>query len=451
MTILHDAAEFARHTKLEDIPGSAIQVSKSAIIDFLGITLAGTREAVSVKIRDYAIQNSARKESRILGTHHLVVGELAALANGVAGHALDFDDTSWTTIGHPTVTVLPAVLAIGELVNASGCDIIRSYLLGVEIQHKIASLMMPETSEHGWHTTSVFGPLGAAAASALLFECDTQMMISALGIAASKAGGLRSNFGTMTKAYHAGMSAMNGVMATRLAQSGITASLSAIEAEDGFIQTFSGKRIDQAALNWGDPWDIIENGLVFKKYPCCSGTHPALDCLFEILNQETISDQLISSLEVGVSQLAFKELVSSDPGTPLEARFSMEFVLAVAIVVGKLSLEEFTIANIKNHRIQSMMSKVKMVLDPELAKLGFIGTAPAKLKIVLKNGRTLTNRCNLAKGNPEKPFNENEIEEKFINCTSKVLPENEVNKLLKNLSSLEAIKNINQITSVFQN
>ena len=167
MTVLHEAVEFARHTKLEDIPRSAIQVSKSAIIDFLGITLAGSCEEVSVKFRDYAIQNSAKRESRILGTNHFVSGELAALANGVAGHALDFDDTSWTTIGHPTVVILPTALAIGELVNASGCDIIRSYLLGVEIQHKIASLMMPETSEHGWHTTSVFGPLGAATASAL--------------------------------------------------------------------------------------------------------------------------------------------------------------------------------------------------------------------------------------------------------------------------------------------
>ena len=210
---------------------------------------------------------------------------LAALANGVAGHALDYDDVSWSTIGHPTVVIAPVVFAVGQVFGVSGNDIIKSYALGVEIAHKIAGLVMPQVSANGWHTTSVFGPFGAAAASALLSGLKAESFISALAIAASTSSGLRGNFGTPTKAYHAGMAAYNGATATILASLGMNAAADVIEARDGFADVFGNQTTNVHKISFGSPWDLVKPGLVFKKYPCCSGTHPAIDCILHMINE----------------------------------------------------------------------------------------------------------------------------------------------------------------------
>lgn len=450
MTILKDAVNFANSIIFNDLDDEVIEIGKRALIDYVGVTLAGCKTPVSRNIQTYTKRHSANPQSWIFGTEKKVSWDLAALANGVAGHALDFDDTSWTTIGHPTVTVAPAVFSAGEVMGISGRKALKAYVVGVEIQNKIAALVMPEASSNGWHTTSVFGPFGAATASALITGLGNEEFLSALGIAASMASGIRSNFGTMTKAYHAGMASFNGATAVILARLGITAAENAIEAQDGFIQIFSGKKSKPVPLSFGSPWDIVKPGLVFKRYPCCSGTHPATDCVLDILKETPFTAEDVESIHVGISLLGMKELVCHRPKTPTEARFSMEYALCSAIVYGRLGLSEFALEALNDPRIKALMPTVYMETDPELAQLGFIGTAPVKLRITLKDGRVLEDSRDLAKGNPELPLSDEELSDKFMECASKALDLHHCRKVLKALFEMEKVKDINLITRLLQ-
>lgn len=448
MSILRNAVKFAYSTSYNDIPHDVLEIGKRAIIDYIGVTLAGSKENVSKAIQDYVGWASAHPEARVFGTDKRVAANLAALANGTSGHALDYDDVSWTTIGHPAVVVGPAVFAAGEVAKASGQEILRAYIIGIEIMHKIAAKLMPAVSNNGWHTTSVFGTLGAAMSSALILKLNENQCISALAIAASQSSGIRANFGTMTKAYHAGMAAFNGYNATVLASMGLTGSDTAIEGQDGFAKTFSGDYLDDYCDDFGSPWDLLEPGVVFKRYPCCSGSHPAIDCMLDILKENTVDESQIDSIRVGVSLLGPRELVCHSPKNKTEAKFSMEYAMAAAIVFGKVNLEEFTEESVHDPRIEALIPKIMMEVDSELAKLGFIGTAPAKIKILLKDGGKLEGKCDLAKGNPEKPLSDREIEEKFLQCASRSLEEKKSKKVLHSLFSLEKIEDINEICNL---
>jgi len=450
MSVLSEAADFIQSSKALNIPLEAVEVGKRALIDYIGVALAGSMQPVSKKIRAFIQESSSPGQAAVYGTSYQASIEHAALANGIAGHALDFDDTSWTTIGHPTVTVAPAVMAIGQHLRLTGQEVLNSYIIGVEIQNKIAALAMPDISTNGWHTTSVFGPLGAAASASLLFDLSCQDTIHALGIAASHSSGIRANFGTMTKAYHAGMAASNGVKAALLARHGISAAQDVIEGVDGFICTFAGKTLKKWTLSLGDPWDVVNPGLVFKEYPCCSGSHPAINAVLELLSKNTIIPEEIKAIDVGVSQLGLLELVSHFPKTVTEARFSMEFALSAALIHQRLGVSEFSESVLENTCVRHLMTKISVSLDPEFAKLGFIGTAPANISIKMKNGRIFTTGSDLARGNPEKPLTDAELSDKFMECATKVLPSEICKKILSVLFSLDTLNDVADLAILLQ-
>lgn len=452
MTILTDAVDFAGSVAVGELPEDVLEVGKRALLDYFGVTLVGSTQRVSRITQAYVKNLSKSGGALVFGTSIRVPQNMAALANGVAAHALDFDDCSWSTVGHPSATVAPAALAVGELQGASGKEVLAAYAVGVEIAHKIAGLVMPEASERGWHTTSVFGPFGAAAASAYLMRLNKSTFQSALGLAATTASGMRGNFGTMAKPYHAGMAACNGATAAILAREGMTAAEDVIEAKDGFIQVFVDKQLERESVAFGDPWDIVNPGLVFKRYPCCSGAHPALDCLLDLLAESPFTAEDVVSIEVGVSLLGPRELVCNDPTTVDEAKFSMEYVLAAAIRYGELGLAQFEESCVQDPIIRYLIPKIRMEIDEELAALGFVGHAPAKLKIHLRDGRILEGRCDRARGNPEKPMSDEELNQKFLECATEVLALHSARSLLEVLVALEKMKDIEHIvkmTTVF--
>lgn len=446
MTILSDAVEFARSTSYRDLPQAVVEVAKRAILDYVGCCLAGCNQPVSRKVQNYARWLTNRSDCQTIGTGARTSANLAALSNGVSGHAMDFDDVSWSTIGHPTVSVAPAAIAAAEERHASGVEAIRAYVLGVEVQHKIAELVMPTVSERGWHTTSVFGCIGAAAAAAVIYDLAPEPFVCALGLSASHSSGIRANFGTATKPYHAGMSACNGVTSAKLAELGLTSSPTAIEGNDGFAQVFSGKKLDGAGKRFGSPWDLVTPGLVFKRYPCCSGAHPALDAIFELLAEERFSAEEVASIHVGVSLLGPQELCVHTPRLAVEGKFSMEYALSAAIVYGAVGLQQFTDSAVQDSRIQALIPKIKMEVDPELAALGFIGTAPAKIELHLANGRVLRRHCDLAKGNPEKLLTDADLHAKFLNCASLTYSPERAQAALQALLCLEAAPDICAVT-----
>lgn len=454
--ILVQAARFLTQVSYSQLPADVIDNAKRAVIDYLGVALAGCDQAVANNLRQWAIQRSVGGFASVIGYDIRLDIENAALVNAAAGHALDFDDTSWTTIGHPSTVIIPALLALAEAQKVTGQQLLTAYIAGVEVAHKIADLMMPETSENGWHTTGIFYVLGTAAATCQLLNLNEETSTQALALALSRSSGIRSNFGTQAKPYHAGMAAKAGLEAVSLVQSGITSSPMALEGIDGFIQCYASDALAQKARRmvkpvlFGTGWDISTKGYAFKKYPNCSGNHPACDLIITLMKNNNINWQQIESIHCGVSLLGPKELVCHKPQTPVEARFSLEYSIACALIYGQITLDEFTQDKIRDDRIQTLMGCITMSVDDELAKLGFIGTAPVKMTIIMKNGDTIVAENDLAKGNPEKPFSDEEFSQKFKKCTQSKMSISDANALLALLFKLENVKSIDSITALFR-
>ncbi|MBO7173044.1 MAG: MmgE/PrpD family protein [Burkholderiaceae bacterium] len=416
--LLRVLAKKALATELSDIPTDVIEIAKLGITDFFGVAYAGTDMPVAQNVRAYLDTIGMRQGPAVLlGRHERADMIAASLFNATAGHALDFDDVSWATIGHPSVVVAPCAIACGQALQADGAAVLRAYILGVELMHQIARWTMPQLSERGWHTTPANGVFGTATVAALLLGLNEEQFTNALAIAATRAFGVRANFGSQTKALHAGLCAQSGIECALLAQHGITGRDNAIEALDGYAQCLADPiDAENVKVDFCEFWDLRETGLVIKQYPCCSGTHPTLDVWDDFLNEHPLSADDIDSIYSGVSLLGPRELSCHHPINCVQAKFSLEYAIAARLIHGEVGITTFTDEKVLDPRIQAFMKKVDMRIDPELEKLGFIGTAPIRMRITLTNGETIALSNDLAMGNPEKPLTPAKFEKKFMNC-----------------------------------
>ena len=274
--------------------------------------------------------------------------------------------------------------------------------------------------------------------------------------APSRSSGIRSNFGTQAKPYHAGMAAKSGLEAVSLAQQGITSSASALEGVDGFIQCYASDTLAKKVrtmvkpILFGVGWDMSTKGYAFKKYPNCSGNHPACDLIIDLVNEGKLDWQQIESIHCGVSLLAPKELVCHAPKTPVEARFSLEYSIASALIYGQVTLAEFTEDKICDERVQNLIKRISMDVDDDLAKLGFIGTAPVKIWIKLNNKDTVFVENDLAIGNPEKPFSDSDFTNKFELCVQGRMSQADISRLINYLFDLENVATMSTVTELIQ-
>ncbi|MCW8328915.1 MmgE/PrpD family protein [Photobacterium sp. SDRW27] len=437
--LLTQIARWCVNLRSDEVPDEVIRVAKTALTDYVAVTIAGSEMPVARKLQQFAMQRAPQGSCSVFGTGQKTSMAYATYANGAASHALDFDDVSWATIGHPTVTVAPVAFAAAEESKLGGDSVLLAYIAGVEAQHQIAKWMMPQLSEQGWHTTPAIGVFGATVAAGVLLELDEETLTHALAIAASSASGVRGNFGSQTKAMHAGLAAFNGVNAAELAMLGVTGQANVIEAADGFAQCFTSiSSLEGAEVTLGRQWDLLENGLVFKQYPCCSGSHPAIDCWDALLKENPLEAKDIEYLQVGASLLGPRELVCNHPQNAIEAKFSMQYALAARLIHGAVGLAEFTDEAVRDPRVQALMPKIQMRVDPELEKLGFIGTAPVKIRVHLKSGEMLSIENDLAKGNPQKPLSEAEVAKKFTACVMPKVGEHKCQCWLRVLANFEA-------------
>lgn len=413
--LLEALASFVTEIDWDAVPEKEKAWARLAFCDFTAVAMAGAGMPVAQNVRKFLAARPTVGRSVLMGSPERTDAASAALFNGTASHALDYDDVSWTTIGHPTVSVAPAALACAQEVGADGRTMLLSYVAGVEVMHQIARWTMPALSERGWHTTPAYGVFGVAAAAALAYGATKDETVHALAIAASRAGGVRGNFGTQTKALHAGLSASMGIECAKLARCGVTGSPDVIEKADGFAQCFADA-LQDAKTDIGVTWDLAEHGLVLKQYPCCSGSHPANDVWDAFVRERGLCADDIERIEAGVSLLSPRELNCHRPQDAVAAKFSLEYALASRVVFGPIGIALFTDEKVRDARVQALMAKVKVAIDPELARLGFIGTAPVRLKVVLKTGEEVRLASDLAEGNPEKPLSEVKRRRKFEDC-----------------------------------
>jgi 2-methylcitrate dehydratase PrpD len=450
MAATEKIARFIAETDYEKLPREAVEKAKRTALDCVGAALAGVGEPVSQAVTGYVTKLGGPAQASVFGAGLKVSVQDAALANGCVSHALDYDDCG-VKIGHPSVLVLPAVLSLGEHLGASGKDILTAYILGLEVEGKLAlhadfKLMQARLNHQTW-----YGSIGAAAACAKLLNLDVAKTKMALGIAANFACGLSANHGSMAGAMAAGNACRNGVVAVLMAEEGITANPNIIEAKNGFYDTLVGAdhyNAEHMAEGLGEPFYIESPGIGLKKYPSCYHTHRALDGVFQLLGEHRLNHENIAEVDVGTSERAMRVLAFSEPSTPYQAKYSMPYCIAAAVVDHKVTLDTFTPLKFEDRNIVETRKKVHLSFPdvpiwPGLADVGpdteFVGN-PVTIKMT--DGRSYSARVDIPRGDPALPLTDDELVAKYRDCGRSQLRPDDLEHSVDVVLGLEKVTDI---------
>jgi 2-methylcitrate dehydratase PrpD len=449
MDVTARLAKFVINLNYESIPRKALDTAKLAVRDCLGVALAGSREEDAKILAEVVRQENAREETSVIGQGFSTSALNAALANGTAAHALDFDH-SFTIMGQPTAPIIPAIFALGESLAASGRQIIEAYVAGFEVTGKLVHSLR-DSPHDGWHAPSTLGSFGATAGCGKLLGLDVMQMEMALGITASMASGIVANFGTMTKPLHVGLGARNGVLAAKLAAGGYTANAKAIEGGFGFYQVLhQGAPIDERSIEeLGQSYALLSDGLRIKPYPCGGLTHQVIDSVLEFRAKHELTAEMIERVDVDVVQHTFDRIVFRVPQTGIQGKFSMPYLVARAIIDGKIGLDIFTESAVRNQNVLTLAERVHMNLDPHLKKTDAAGR-PCRVTIRLKNGHTFCREAQHAKGGPEFPMTEADLRAKFTECAREAIDERSAARALDTIERLETVADIRLLCEILR-
>ncbi len=441
-------AEFIAKSRWEDFPAGAVDAARRAILDCLGVMLAGSVEPAARIVTDIARSEGGAPLATVVGTPLRTGAVWAALANGTAAHALDFDDTNFAMMGHPTAPVLSAALAAGELALADGRALVHAFLLGFEVETTLAEVLNPAHYEKGFHATGTLGTMGAAAAAARLLGLDATQTRTALAIAASQASGLKENFGTMTKPFHAGHAARSGVLSGLLACEGFTASEQALEGPQGYFAVLgAGKREERALETLGAPWKILKTGVAVKPYPSCACTHSIIDSALELRRIHAIAPEQVEHVTVGVGASVPRILIHSNPRSGLEAKFSGEFSAAAALCEGRVGIATFRDDKTDDPAIKALMKRVRVVVDPEIPGEGdqHVWT---RVTLRLRDGREVSVAPRPVPGHPGSPLSLDQLREKFRDCARIALPDDRVESVRQMVEDLDGCPDLRSLTAI---
>jgi 2-methylcitrate dehydratase PrpD len=447
MDVTAKIAGFVTELKYASIPTAAVQTAKIAVRDCLGVALAGSKEEDAKICAQIARQENAREDATVIGQGFKTSALQAAFANGTAAHALDFDH-SFTLMGQPTAPIIPAIFALGESLGASGRQLIEAYVAGYEVTGKLAHSLR-DTAHDGWHAPSTLGSFGAAAACGKLLGLSASQVEMALGIAASMASGIVANFGTMTKPLHVGLGARNGVLAAKLAQGGYTANPKAIESGFGFYQVFHQDTPirEQPIEELGRSYALLSDGLRIKPYPCGGLTHQVIDAVLEFRANHRLIPEMIEAVDVDVVKHTFDRIVFRVPQTGIQGKFCMPYLVARAIIDGKIGLDIFTDSAVRDQNVLKLAERVQMNLDTNLKKTD-LGGRPCRVTIRLKNGQGYSREAQHAKGGPEFPMTEEELKEKFTECARQALSADAVRRALVQIERLEGLDDVRTLSEI---
>jgi len=447
MTISEQLAACIVNMSLSQVPSEGWLTAKNSILDCLGVAVAGASEPAGEIASEYVRAIEGRPDGTVIAKQFRAPAADAAFVNAIMAHALDFDDSTDTLGGHPTAVILPAALALGQRIQASGRDILEAYIVGFEVEARLAKLVNFEHYDKGWHPTATLGVFGSSAACAKLLKLNETKTAMALCIAVSTACGVKENFGTMTKPLHTGISSRSGVLAAMLADKNFTAKKSAFEGKKGFFEVYNGAgnyRVENLQALFGNPWDLVQPGVAIKQYPCCGSTHPAIDAVIQLVAQNELVPSDIEKIQIATHPRRLAHTNRPFPQTSLEAKFSVQYVSAVAAVNRWVGLDDFTEAGIRGQAVQKMLNKVTAVpLSKD--KWGPEHFA-AEIEITCKDGRRLHHRVEKAKGRgPRFALSAAELEHKFTDCVKKNLSDETAQRCLVMIRDLENLNDINTL------
>lgn len=442
---------FVVNSKFDEIPKEALLVVRQAILDCVGVGLAGSQQPAGEITGKWARAAAGTPQASVWGAGFKTSVHDAALVNGSSAHALDFDDVTWGLIGHPSAALVPAVLALGELLDTTGRDILVAYTVGFEVMVKLGRTTQPKHSlEGGWHATSTIGTFGTTAACCKLLGLDSMRTGRAIGIAYSMVSGNVSNFGTMSKPLHAGLAARNGVQASQLSQLGFTAIPNPFDGQRSFHEVYSrGLPCDMSPLQeLGRVYELITRGVVIKPYPCGIAIHPGIDAVLELMRQEHFQASDVESIEIGVTRYTYDKLSYHLPETGLQGKFSMEYAVARALLKKRVTLEAFSDEAVQAPDAQQLLRRIKMFVDEKIEREWKIGSRPVRAKIRLRDGRVVEKQVDFSKGNPETPLTLDELRAKFTACASLSLESDAVHSAMRVIENLDDLDHVSRLAEL---
>jgi 2-methylcitrate dehydratase PrpD len=441
-------AEFVAKSRYEDCPEPAVDAARRAILDCLGVMLAGAGEPAARILQQVAQAEGGMPFCTVVGTGRRTGAVWAALCNGTAAHALDYDDTNFALMGHPSAPVLAAALAAGELTLADGRAVLHAFLLGFEVETTLAEVINPPHYGHGWHATCTLGTLGAAAAASRLLGLDAIQTRNALAVAASQSSGLKENFGTMTKPFHAGHAARSGVLSALMAREGWTASERALEGPQGFFAVLgAGKQALEPLATLGAPWKILTTGVAVKPYPSCACTHSIIDGALELRRIHGFRADQVEEVTVGVASGVPRILIHPRPRTGLEAKFSAEFSAAAALADGRVGIATFQDDRAQDPELRRLMERIRMVVDPAIPD-DLERHMWTRLTVRCTDGRSVSIGPRPVPGHPANPLSLETLREKFKECARLVLPADRVDSVAEMVESLDACPDLRSLTAI---
>lgn len=411
-----DLGEWITKTSLGDIPEEVKAIGKRAIVDYVGVTFAGTTTDIGDLLARYATHTNQPSEATVIGSDRRSSAAVATFVNATNGHALDFDDCSESMGGHPTIVSLPPAFAIAERLGASGADLLEAYLLAFEVGAKIGRAVMVDHTHYtrGWHPTATLGVFMSATAAAKLLGLDAERTATALSIAASMASGMKANFGTMSKPIQVGKAAENGLFAAEMAALGATANPGAFEHFYGFGRLYNGEGLFDAELGrstLGDPWDLVSPGIAFKQFPCCASTHSSIEAGIELHDQVADVDD-VAAIRINPFPRRLPHTDRMVVTTGFEGKFSVQYCTAVALTRGYVGIQDFSQDAVEEARIQRLISITEAT--PLVEERWGEDQYASEVTVVLKDGREIMSRIERPRGsNPDTFLTDEEILRKF--------------------------------------
>ena len=437
--------------RLDDLPPEALHWAKVGLLDTIGVTLAGAAEPAPQRA---ALALAAGPGPALVFGGRSRVGILdAALINGVSSHVLDFDDCNNTIGGHPSVPILPGLIALAEAEHASGRDLLAAYVAGFEVETRIARAVHFHHYEKGWHPTATLGVFGAAAAASRLLGLDGERTATAIAIAASLSSGLKANFGTMVKSLHVGHCARNGLYAALLARHGFTANEGVFEHPQGFLAVFNGAGHHDAAKalsGWGDPFDIVEPGIAIKQYPCCGSTHPALDAMLSLVRQHDVQPGQVVRIQAWIHSRRLQHTNRPAPASALDCKFSLQYCLVRALLDREVVLRQFEDDCWLDPRIPGLLEKVE-VAPYDASQFDPSNHFGGEVKVTLDDGRILHDRVEQPLGRTSSnPLPSDLLRGKFVACASHVLTQARAVEVAGEIERFEAVADVSAFTRMLE-
>lgn len=441
MGTTRDLAEFVTEASFDQLPEDVVRTGKLCCLDWLAVTLAGSRHPLVDILVDLCRWLGGNGHATLVGRPERFSVLQAALVNGSASHALDYDDVHFDMLGHPTIPLLPVALALGEQKTTSGREFLLAFALGFETECRVGLAVNPDHYKLGWHATATLGTLGAAVTAARLLSLPVASIVHALGIAGTQASGVRQVFGTMTKPFHAGKAAMNGMLAALLAQRGFTCSTQILEGPLGFSTVLSTRQeTDKITDGLGQHWALPR--VLLKRYASCAETHPAIDAILALREQHAVDPGSGVSLQLDLHPFCMEVANIQKPASGLEAKFCIPHCAALALIEGEVGERQFTDAMARRVDLARLREKIQINTDPHM------GPHQARVKLRTAHGAVFQAEADTMSIGQDMAMKEKTAIQKFQELAPPILGSSRAQRLQEGVLRLEELDDVGGVISL---